>query len=102
MGDDVDSPERTIAITKVLLRGKQRYQSQRRGCDERSRGQRDVIAGRCHKPGNTSSLWEIEKEPNGFLLESPERTSPADTFLVFSLLFQNFIVINLCCIALAY
>lgn len=37
-----------------------------------------------HKPRNAASLQMTGNKMNGFSLESPEKNSPDDTFLVFS------------------
>lgn len=54
-GVRLDYPGGPNGIARVLFRGRQEDQSQRRS-DDRKRGWSDVIAGKEHKPRNVGGL----------------------------------------------
>lgn len=57
----MDYPGRPHAITRVLIRGREKGQSQRR-CDNRSRGREgDIRMMWCHKPRHAGPLKKLEK-----------------------------------------
>lgn len=61
------SLSRSSIITKVLFRGRQKGQSQRRGHVYRSSGQSDAAAGREPRIKNMDELQTLEETTDGVL-----------------------------------